>query len=122
MPKAPEATDQSPLSDVDNLDVIVELKAGGVDMLIVTIAPFDESDSTCERLEQKLNAYLYAALHENFSKNYPAADDGHVRIFVDDAHPISTRARILVETFARQALARGVVVLIGGFVANPATH
>jgi hypothetical protein len=103
----------SPLSEPDNLDVIGERKGGGVDMLVATSGVIDDSDQTCERLQAKLNAYLYAAAHPNFANVYPATRDGRVRIFVSDVHSISERARQLIETFSREAYARNVEVRIG---------
>ncbi|MBL8300862.1 MAG: hypothetical protein JNN30_21180 [Rhodanobacteraceae bacterium] len=108
----------SPLSEPDNLDVIGERNDGGVDMLVVTTGPLDASDETCRRLEEKLNAYLYAAVHPHFGSVYPAARDGCMRIFVSDSHMISERARALIQSFAAQALALGVEVRIGDPVAQ----
>ena len=105
------------MSDADNLDLIGERNDGGVDMLVVTIAPLDDSDETCRLLEQKLSAYLFAATHENFAQVYPAAQTGRTRIFVSDLHSISDRARRVVEGFADQAMARNVEVRIGDPVA-----
>lgn len=107
----------SPLTDPDNLDVIGERNDGGVDMLVATSGPLDASDETCERLRAKLSAYLYAAVHPNFVNVYPAARDGRIRIFVSDCHAISERARLLIESFSREAYARNVEVHIGDPVA-----
>ena len=107
----------SPLTDPDNLDVVGERNAGGVDLLVATAGPLDASDETCQRLQEKLSAYLYAAVHPNFANVYPAARAGRVRIFVSDSHAISERARTLVESFSREALARDVEVRIGSPVA-----
>ena len=107
----------SPLTDPDNLDVIGERKDGGVDMLVSTAGPLDASDATCGRLQEKLNAYLFAAVHPNFANLYPAARTGRARIFVSDSHAISDRARLLVEDFSREALTRNVEVRIGSPVA-----
>jgi len=101
------------MSDPDNLDVIGERKDGGVNMLVVTNTFLDDSDATCRHLEKKLRAYLYAATHENFPKVYPAARTGRTRIFVSDRHSVSGRARLVVEVFAKQAMARDVEVRIG---------
>ena len=106
-----------PISAPDNLDVIGERREGGVDMLIVTIGPVDDSDATCQRLEQKLNAYLCAALHPDFPSECPAAAQGRVRIFVSDSHYISDRARAIVNAISREALSRNVEVRIGDPVA-----
>lgn len=111
-----DATDtqtSQPLSASDNLDVIGERKCGGVDMLIVTRGPLDASEKTCRHLEEKLNAYLCAAVHENFANLYPAARGGRIRIVVSDKHVISDRVRHVVESFAAQALMRNVEVLVG---------
>jgi hypothetical protein len=108
----------SPLSDPDNLDVIGERNDGGVDMLVVTTGPLDASDETCRRLMEKLNAYLYAAVHPNFANIYPAARDGRVRIFVSDSHAVSERAQQLVQSFASEALVRDVEVRVGSPVAQ----
>jgi hypothetical protein len=112
-----EADSLSPLTDPDNLDVVGERNDGGVDMLVATAGPLDASDETCRRLQEKLSAYLYAATHPNFAKVYPAGRDGRVRIFVSDSHTISERARVVVEIFSREALARDVEVHIGSPVA-----
>ena len=112
-----QAQAPSPLTDPDNLDVIGERKDGGVDMLVATAGPLDASDVTCNRLKEKLSAYLYAAVHPNFPNVYPAARAGRVRIFVSDSHAISDRARLLVEEFSREALTRNVEVRIGSPVA-----
>lgn len=109
-----EARLPSPLSGSDNLDVVRELKDGGVDMIVSTAGPLDASDDTCERLHEKLSVYLYAATHPNFPNVYSAARDGRVRIFVSDSHPISERARVVIEKFAVEALSRDVEVHIGG--------
>jgi hypothetical protein len=103
----------SPLSEVDNLDVIGERNDGGVDMLVVTTGPLDASDETCERLQQKLDAYLYAAVHSNFANVYPTVRNGRVRIFVSDSYDISQRSRRLIETFSHEAHKRNVEVKIG---------
>jgi hypothetical protein len=95
----------------------VNEKMGGVDMLVSTSGPIDATDETCQRLQEKLNAYLYAAVHPNFVNVYPAARDGRVRIFVSDSHAISERARHLIQAFSREAHARNVVVTIGSPVA-----
>jgi hypothetical protein len=108
----------SPLSDPDILDVVGERKAGGVDMLVVTAGPLDASDETCQRLMEKLTAYLHAAVHPNFGNVYPAARNGRVRIFVSDSNAISQRAQALVQSFAVEALARDVEVRIGNPVAQ----
>jgi hypothetical protein len=105
---------QSPLTDTDNLDVVGERKDGGVDLLVVTLGPLDASDETCRRLQEKLTAYLYAAVHPNFVAEYPAALTGCIRIFVSDEHAISERAQLLIESFSREAIMRNVEVLIGG--------
>ena len=107
----------SPLSELDNLDVIGERNDGGVDMLVVTTGPLDASDETCEKLQAKLSCYLYAATHANFASNYPAASTGRVRIFVSNSHPISDRARLVVESMSKEALARGVEIHLGDPVA-----
>jgi hypothetical protein len=107
----------SPLSAPDNLDVIGERKGGGVDMLVVTTATLDDSDETCRHLELKLNAYLIAAIHDNFPKVFPAAHTGRTRIYVSNRHVVSDRARRVVEAFAEQALMRNVEVRIGDPVA-----
>ena len=107
----------SPLSELDNLDVIGERKEGGVDMLVVTTGPLDASDETCHKLHAKLSTYLHAAIHPNFSNVYPAASTGRVRIFVSDSHAVSERARQVVESMSREALARGVEIRIGDPVA-----
>ena len=112
-----QARTPSPLTDPDNLDVIGQRKDGGVDMLVSTAGPLDASDVTCGRLREKLNAYLFAAVHPNFANVYPAARTGRVRIFVSDSHAISDRARLLVDEFAREALTRNVEVRIGSPVA-----
>ena len=107
----------SPLSEPDNLDVIGERNEGGVDMLVVTTGPLDASDETCQKLQEKLNSYLYAAVHPNFANVYPAASTGRVRIFVSDTYAVSDRARQVVESTSREALARGVEIRIGDPVA-----
>jgi hypothetical protein len=103
----------SPLSPPDNLDVVGERNEGGVDLLIVTSGPLDASDETSRCLEEKLNTYLYASTHEKFAAVYPAASGGRIRIFVSDRHPLSVRARQIVEAFAREALSRNIEVKIG---------
>lgn len=108
-----QAEPLSPLTDVDNLDVIGERTGGGIDMVIATAGPLDGSDETCTRLHEKLNAYLCAALHPDFANMYPAASRGRVRIFVSDRNAISERARLLVEQFSLEALARNVEDRIG---------
>jgi hypothetical protein len=107
----------SPLSELDNLDVIGERNDGGVDMLVVTTGPLDASDETCQKLQAKLSTYLYAAVHPNFANVYPAASAGRVRIFVSDSHAVSDRARQVVESMSREALTRGVEIYIGDPVA-----
>ena len=113
MPQTHDTVPASPLSAPDNLDVIGERIDGGVDMLVVTASPIDDSDEVCRLLEEKLSTYLYAATHENFSNAYPAALQGRTRIFVSDRYPVSDRARRLVEGFAVQAISRNVEVTIG---------
>jgi hypothetical protein len=108
----------SPLSELDNLDVIGERNDGVVDMLVVTTGPLDSSDETCLKLEAKLSTYLHAALHPNFPNVYPAAGTGRVRIFVSESHAISDRARQVVESMSKEALARGVEIRIGNPVAQ----
>jgi hypothetical protein len=112
-----QAPNSSSLSSSDNLDVVGERKEGGVDMLVVTSGPLDASDETCRHLQEKPSTYLYASVHSNFARVYPAACSGRVRIFVSDKHPLSDRARHLVEAFAKEALSRNVEVLIGSPVA-----
>ena len=107
----------SPLSEPDNLDVVGERNDGGVDMVVSTSGPLDASDTTCQHLQTKLNTYLYAATHPNFVNVYPAARTGRVRIFVSDIHEISERARQVVDSVSREALARGVEIRIGSPVA-----
>jgi hypothetical protein len=118
MPTSAEAAPPFPLSDPDNLDVVAELTDGGVDMLVVTIGPLDESDETCRRLREKLSSYLYAAVHPNFPNVYPEARNGRVRIFLSDAHAISDRAAQVVQEVSREALARGVELRLGGWLPN----
>lgn len=117
MQTSPEIQNASPLSDADNIDVVGERKDGGVDMLVATTGPLDASNETCRRLEEKLGAYLYASVHPNFAHVYPAVHSGRVRIFVSEAHPISERARHIVEAFSNEALSRNVEVHIGSPVA-----
>ena len=106
-------TETSPLSASDNLDVIGERKRGGVDMLIVTTGPLDASETKRRNLDEKLSAYLCAAVHENFANLYPAARGGRIRMVVSDKHSISDRARHVVESFAARALMRNVEVWVG---------
>jgi len=105
------------LSEPDNLDVVGERNDGGVDMVVSTTGPLDDSDATCQHLQAKLNTYLYAATHPNFASVYPAASAGRVRIFVSDTHEISDRARQVVESLSKEAISRGIEIRIGSPVA-----
>jgi len=105
------------MSGPDNIDIVGERKDGGVDLVVVTSAPLDESDTTCQHLELKLGAYLLAAVHPNFPKVYPSAKGGLTRIYVSDRHGVSVRARQVIEAFTKQALAHNVTVQIGNPVA-----
>jgi hypothetical protein len=113
----PSPPTSSPLSEFDTLDVIGERNDGGVDMVISTTGPLDASDATCQQLQTKLDTYLNAATHPNFANVYPAARTGRIRIFVSDIHEISERARQVVGSASKGALARGVEIRVGSPVA-----
>lgn len=104
------SSQQPPIRNIDILDVVAELKSGGVDLVISCDGALDESDETVDLLLAKIHSYMAAALHESFAETYPAAQRGPTRIFVSCAFDVSDRAREALLDAAELAEERGFEV------------
>jgi hypothetical protein len=101
-----------PIRNLDAFDVVGSRLDGGVDLVISCVGPLDASVETLRLLQQKVNAYLVAVAHENFSKVHPAASRGPVRIFVSCEHTVSSEARGVIGVLAAQASRSGIELLL----------
>ena len=101
-----------PIGNLDAFDVVGSRLDGGVDLVISCVGPLDASVETLRLIQQKVSAYLVAAAHENFSKLYPAAQRGPVRIFVSCEHAASSEARNMIGVLAAQASRSGIELLL----------
>jgi hypothetical protein len=88
---------EPPVQQLDKFDVVGQRVDGGVDLVVVCSGPLDESAATLQALNQKIVAYLDTCAHPNFSRTYPAALKGPVRIFVSCKYAVWT-SQDLVDT------------------------
>jgi hypothetical protein len=73
---------EPPIQGLDSIDLIGELKTGGVDLFIVNSNPKDASDETRRLLKQRIAGYLGAINSDRFKEEFgfPAAEQ--IRIIV----------------------------------------
>lgn len=101
------SSQQPPIRNIDVLDVVAELKSGGVDLVITCDGELDDSDETLDLLLAKIHSYMAAASHGSFPDTYPAAQRGPTRIFISCAFEVSDRAREAILDATELAEERG---------------
>jgi hypothetical protein len=99
---------EPPVQCIDRFDVIGQRVDGGVDLVVVCSGPLDESAATLQALDLKIRGYIETSTHSHFSRTYPAALTGPVRIFVSCKYAVSSGALGLINSLARVAEARGI--------------
>jgi hypothetical protein len=99
---------EPPIQNLASFDVIGERHDGGVDADIVAAGPIDGSPETLKALATKIRNYLRELNSPEFLAEHPRVDTGAVTICVYSRYSIDTRARGLVASLAREALATGV--------------
>lgn len=97
---------ESPIQNLDAVDVIGKRKDGGVDLVVSCSGPLDESSDTLIRLSYKVRAYLSAVNTQGFRARYGAQSE--VKIFVSCAHAVSDAAASLIMELEKEALSQHV--------------
>jgi hypothetical protein len=97
---------ETPIQNLDAVDIIGERLDGGVDLVVVCSGPLDDSADTLGRLNQKVRNYLREVASENFRARFGI--EAGVAIFVSCAHPVSGAAGGLINVLRQEASAHGV--------------
>lgn len=92
--------EDSPIQNIDQVDVLGERKDGGADLVISVSGPLDSSPETLKLLDAKIRAYITAVSSEFFCQKYIASKS---RIIVSCAFPVSDQSRAIVNKLASLA-------------------
>jgi hypothetical protein len=105
---------ESPIADIDLLDIVGVRKDGGIDAVIACSGPLDNSAETLSRLAMKVRGYLTAIASNGFTNQY---GEGPVRIFVSCDHGVSAEALNAINSLGREATKQNVHLCLGDPVA-----
>jgi hypothetical protein len=103
-------TEESPIQNLDAIDVVGARDDGGVDLVIVAAAPIDGSSDTLSRLDRKLRGYLAEARSECLRRRFPEAPPGSVRVLVVCEHAVDGAAQRLIHAYGEEAASGGIAV------------
>lgn len=98
----------SPVGDVDTVDIVGVRNDGGLDLVISVIAPLDGSSSTLSLLDAKVRNYMQAALSEAFLKHYGRSPGARVTIYISCEYPVAEAAQNLIRRMQETAMEYGI--------------
>jgi len=105
---------ESPIADIDLLDIVGVRKDGGIDTVVVCSGPLDNSAETLSRLTRKVRGYLSAITGSDFVNQY---GQGPVRIFVSCGQGASAEALDVINSLGHEAANQNVHLSLGDPVA-----
>jgi hypothetical protein len=97
---------ESPIQNLDRIDLLGRRKDGGVDLVIVVSGPLENTADHRERVETKVRAYVRELSSPGFSAEFPDGE-GRRKILLVTEHAVDQAVLALIDSLRRCAADAG---------------
>ena len=102
----------TPIQNLDRIDIVGVRKDGGLDLAIIVKGPLDGTDETLHQLAQKVRNYLTEIAAGELLERYPEAMPGIFRVLIFCKYPIDAVALGLIHALESEAADQDVLLVL----------
>lgn len=93
---------ESPIQNLDHIDILGRRKDGGIDLVIVVSGPLENTTDHLECVRAKIQTYIHEISSPEFSEQFPNNSTSR-QILLATEHPIDQAVLTLIDSLRRPA-------------------